>query len=93
MWVYILGGAIGSLIIICVISILCRLNSAKRQEAMEIDARKKGQIVQSWGIRTTNIDVKAYEDEKLTKEKDHQNKSSSHFEGNTHDSNSQYISA
>ena len=63
-WVYILGGFIGANIILCIIFLYCRYRIQKKRELAEIEARQSGKIVQSWGIRTTNIDVREREIEK-----------------------------
>ena len=86
-WVYILGGFIGANIILCGIFFYCRYRIAKKKEEMELKARAEGKIVQSWGIRTTNIDIREREIEKSASKAKQSNLNSSV------DQNSQFVSA
>ena len=83
-WVYILGGFVGANIILCAIFLYCRCRIARKKEQAELKAREEGKIVQSWGIRTTNIDIREREIEK--------SKKNSNLNSSV-DQNSQFVSA
>ena len=86
-WVYILGGFIGANLILCILFIYCRYRIAKQKEQNELQARAEGKIVQSWGIRTTNVDIREREIEKTKSNAKNSNVNSSI------DGNSQFVSA
>ena len=84
-WVYILGGFVGANIILCILFIYCRYRIAKKKEERELKARADGKIVQSWGIRTTNVNIREREIEKTKSKNSNVNSSM--------DGNSQFVSA
>ena len=63
LWVYILGGSIGACILLCSIYLYCSYRIQRSKERKELQMRAEGKITQSWGIRTTNIDVIKREEE------------------------------
>ena len=83
-WVYIVGGFVGANIILCIFFVYCRYRIAKTKEENELKARAEGKIVQTWGIRTTNVDIREREIEKTKSKNSNLNSSI--------DQNSQFVS-